>query len=222
MILVGWVLGILGDGLTACPPSLSSSYCLPITYFLGQSNAFVVYGRDYWQLFTSVFVTDSLLDAGFNALAVLILDRFVEPALNKSRYFLIFFLCATLGNVVTLVQGPQYASAGASGGIFGLFAASFSYAWAVEHKIDFATLGFFLVLFIGSSFLLPGINWIAHLGGSLGGFIAGPWLALSVKKNEVTFERVSQSSLSFSVAVLAFYILVTAYSVIGFATFVTG
>jgi rhomboid protease GluP len=222
MILAGWLIGVLGDRLNACPPSLGSNYCFPITDFLGQNNAFVVYDGTYWQIFTSIFVTDSIVDAGFNALAVLILDRFIEPALNKPRYFLIFFLCAFLGNLVTLLQGPQYASAGASGGIFGLFAATFSYSWAVERKVDFATLGFFLVLFIGSSFLLPNINWLAHVGGSLGGFIAGPLLAYSMRNNLAKFERVSQSSILFSLAILVLIAVATGLSAIGFAIFVLG
>lgn len=179
----------------------------------------MIYFHTYWQLFSSTLVTDSILDAAFNALAVLILDRFIENSFNKSRYFLVFFLTAILGNVLTLFQGPYYASAGASGGIFGLFAGTFSYTWAAEKKIDGPTLGFFLVLFIGSSFILPNINWVAHLGGALGGFVAGPLLYRAVREKAVRYENVSTSTslTNFSVAVLI--ALMTIFSAVQFIAF---
>lgn len=181
----------------------------------------MIYLHTYWQLFSSIFVTDSVLDAVFNAVAVLILDRIIESAFNKSRYFLIFFLSAILGNVLTLIQGPHYASAGASGGIFGLFAATFSYTWSTERRIDNATLGFFLVLFVGSSFILPRINWIAHLGGAIGGFVTGPLLYFALKDKVKRYESVSRSTVATNIATLVFVIGLTLLSVAQFLLFIS-
>lgn len=145
----------------------------------------VIYYHAYWQLFTSIFVTSSPLDALLNAIAVIILDLFLSRFFNRSRYFAIFFFSAILGNLLTLLQGPLYSSAGASGGIFGLFAASFSFTWAEEKRIDKATLVVFVVLFLASSLPLQGnldVNWVAHVGGSIGGFIAGPMLYYSLRR----------------------------------------
>jgi rhomboid protease GluP len=135
LIFLGWFIGIFGDLFTVCPQSIPS-VCETATYFLAQNNSIVIYLHQYYQLFTSTLVTDSPLDAGFNAIAVLIFDRLTDDVFNKPRYFLIFFLTAFLGNLLTLSQGPNYASAGASGGIFGLIAAAFSYTWAKDKKIE--------------------------------------------------------------------------------------
>ena len=170
LILLGYVIGIVGDLFTVCPQSLPS-ICEKATYFLAQNNSIVVYLHQYYQLFTSILVTDNPLDAGFNLIAVLIFDRLTDDVFNKTRYFLIFFLTAFLGNLLTLFQGPIFASAGASGGIFGLIAAAFSYSWAKERRIEISTLAFFLLIFIGSSFLISDVNYVAHLGGAIGGFI---------------------------------------------------
>ncbi|MDG7001018.1 MAG: rhomboid family intramembrane serine protease [Nitrososphaerota archaeon] len=218
-IFLGWLVGVAGDAVTICPPSLSTSFCDTATNYLAQNNGLVVYYHTYWQIFSSTLVTDSILDAAFNALAVLILDRFIEGSFNKSRYFLVFILTATLGNVLTLLEGPMYLSAGASGGIFGLFAATFSYSWAAERKIDGPTLGFFLVLFVGSSFILPNINWVAHLGGALGGFAAGPLLYRSVKERAIRFENVSTSKLSTNVSSILFIGLIVLLSATQFFLF---
>jgi len=181
LIILGFVIGTIGDLFKVCPSSIPS-VCGTATDFLAQQNGLVVYLHQYYQLFTSILVTSSALDAGFNAVAVLVLDRLtLDDAFNTPRYFLIFFLTAILGNVLTLLEGPQYASAGASGGIFGLIAAVFSYSWAKENRIEVTTLVFFLVVFVGSSFLETDVNYVAHFGGALGGFIAGPLLYRSLK-----------------------------------------
>ncbi len=179
MILAGWVVGLIGDALTVCPPTITNS-CLSATDYLAQDNALVVYAHQYYQLFTSILVTDSPLDAGFNAIAVLILDRLTEDNLNKTRYFAIFFSTAVVGNLLTLLQGPAYASAGASGGIFGIFAALITFSWLKEKSVNVYTLFLFLIIFLGSS-ALPDVNYVAHIGGALSGFVAGAILYQIVK-----------------------------------------
>jgi rhomboid protease GluP len=204
-IVLGFVIGLFGDGvLMGCP-----TLCVSATDLLVQTNGYVVYNRAYYQLFTSIFVTDSAIDAAFNAVAVLVLDRLMDRALNKTRYFAIFFFSALFGNLFTLLNGPSYASAGASGGIFGLFAAAFSFSWAENKKIDRDTLIVFLIIFITSS-ILPGVDYLAHIGGALAGFVAGPLLFLALKDRITNFESVSESSAGarFFVALLAAFLVV--------------
>ncbi len=179
-----------------------------------------MYLHQYYQLFTSILVTDSPIDAGFNAVAVLVLDRLSDDTFNTTRYFLIFFLIAILGNILTLVQGPQYASAGASGGIFGLIAAVFSYSWAKENRLEITTLAFFLLVFIGSSFLISNVNYIAHLGGAIGGFIAGPLLYQSLKPKLRNYEDISNSSALTKYLTMLLIFGMVAGSVVQFALFV--
>ena len=171
--------GTGGRLIHGCPPSIQNA-CQAATIYLAQENGVVVYAHQFYQLFTSTLVTDSPLDAGFNAIAVLILDRLTEDNLNKTRYFLIFFSTAILGNLLTLLQGPNYASAGASGGIFGIFASLVVFSWLKDKKVDQPTLVLFIIIFFGSS-ILPDVNYVAHIGGAVGGFIAGG-LLYSVRK----------------------------------------
>lgn len=220
LILLGFVLGLIGDLFTVCPASVPSACGATATDLLAQTNGIVIYLHQYYQLFTSIFVTDSPLDAGFNAVAVLVLDRLSDDTFNTSRYFVIFILTAVLGNILTLGQGPQYASAGASGGIFGLIAAIFSYYWARENRIEITTLVFFLVVFIGSSFLQANVNYVAHLGGAIGGFIAGPLLYRSLRPKLSDFIDTSQSSRFTKNLTLVMILVMTVGSVVQFLLFV--
>jgi rhomboid protease GluP len=222
LIILGFVLGLIGDLFSTCPTPLASvcGSSLTATSLLAQNNAIVVYLHQFYELFTSILVTDSPVDAGFNAVAVLILDRLTDDTFNMPRYFLIFFLTAILGNLLTLLEGPGYASAGASGGIFGLIAAVFSYSWAKENKIELTTLIFFLVVFVGSSFLIPNVNYIAHLGGAIGGFVAGPLLYRSLKPQLLSYGDTSTST-GFTKRITAILIIgLVIGSIVQFALFV--
>jgi rhomboid protease GluP len=221
LIILGYIIGLVGDIVPVCPKSIPS-FCgsSNVTDLLAQNNGIVVYLHQYYQLFTSILVTDSPIDAGFNAVAVLVLDRLSDDTFNTTRYFLIFFLTAILGNILTLVQGPQYASAGASGGIFGLIAAVFSYSWAKENRLEITTLAFFLLVFIGSSFLISNVNYIAHLGGAIGGFIAGPLLYQSLKPKLRNYEDISNSSALTKYLTMLLIFGMVAGSVVQFALFV--
>ncbi len=221
LIVLGYFIGLVGDLFSVCPKSIPSFCPATATDLLAQTNGIVVYLHQYYQLFTSIFVTDSPLDAGFNAVAVLIFELLGDEAFNMTRYFLVFFSTAILGNLLTLLQGPQYSSAGASGGIFGLIAALFSYSWAKENKIEVTTLIFFLAIFLSSSFLEANVNYVAHLGGAIGGFIAGPLLYRNLKPKLGDYMGLSKSS-KFT-ETLTFYLLLglTVGSIVQFLLFVS-
>lgn len=181
-ILIGWVIGAIGSNV--CPSSATGLNCPNAAFFLAQNNGYVVYDHLYFELGSSIFVTSSFLDAAFNLLAVLILDRFTPPTFNSTRYFAIFFGAALVGNLFSLLFGPTYSSAGASGGIFGLYAAVFSFYWAEDRKIDATMLVLFFLIFVGSSFLdYPYVDYLAHIGGAIIGFVSGPLLFYSLKKD---------------------------------------
>jgi rhomboid protease GluP len=195
--MAGYLIAVFTSNVKYCQniqPLLAGAPCPSVDFFLEQENFLVIYVHAYWQLFTSIFVTDSIDDAFLNAIAVIILDLFLSNYFNRTRYFAVFFSSALLGNVLTLLQGPLYSSAGASGGIFGIFAASFSFIWVEQKRVDKTTLVLFAALFVASSFTSSNVNWVAHAGGSLGGFIAGPALYYSLR------DKINSYSLDTSVS----------------------
>ncbi len=216
--LVGFLIGLFGDGIAVCGPS-GATNCIALTDLLAQDNGLILFYHAYWQFFTSIFVTDSALDAAFNAVAVLVIDRFIDRAINTTRYFAIFFCSAFLGNLFSLLNGPNYASAGASGGIFGLLAATFSFSWAEQKKIDQETLILFVLIFVTSS-LLGNVDYLAHLGGSIGGFFAGPILYFALRDRILRFEPISSSTRFAKVVVATSIGFVIVASIVQFLLFV--
>ena len=212
VIFIGWIIGTIGDNVTVCPPSLLIS-CQPAsnyvaTNFLAQNNALVVYYHQYFQLFSSMLITDNPVDFLFNAIAVLVLDLITEDNLNKTRYFAVFVSTALIGNMLTLLNGPNYASAGASGGIFGIYAALITFTFLKDKKMDILPIALFVVIFVGSS-VLPGVNYLAHLGGAVGGFIAGAIIYESVKPTITEYSMAYDSSKrTIAITSIAFLLIV--------------
>jgi rhomboid protease GluP len=221
-IIGGFIIGTITDGLD-CPTHFLGS-CERISDLLAQQNSMVVYNHAYWQLVTSIFVTDSALDAIFNAIAVFVLDIFLSSSFNRTRYFAIFFASALVGNLLTLIEGPNYASAGASGGIFGLFAAAFSFSWAEDKKIDKVTLILFGIIFTGSSLpiIFGNVNWVAHVGGAICGFLAGPILYVALRERILNFQSVSNSSKTTRTVVSLLIALMIIGSIVQFLLFAYG
>jgi rhomboid protease GluP len=152
----------------------------PLTYFLVQLNL-AVYQGAVWQLLTSIFVVVpftpggplGIVDVLFNTLAVVWLDGLLSHAFLEWDYYAVFVLSAVAGNLASLLNGPDAASFGASGGIFGLLAGAVAKDFAVERRIDYNLLAWFLAVFIFSSFALSYVDWQAHLGGAVSGLVAG-------------------------------------------------
>ncbi len=223
-ILVGWIIGVIGDTITVCPHSILSS-CHPAsdyvaTNFLAQNNLLLVYDHQYYQLFSSILITDSPLDAAFNAIAVLVLDFITEDNLNKSRYFIVFVSSALIGNLLTLLNGPYYSSAGASGGIFGIYAALIIFSFLKDKKIDIPPFILFIVIFVGSS-VLPNVNYTAHIGGAIGGSIVGALIYQSVRPTITEYSMAHDSKRSTVLVTLLSILLIIIASSVQFFNFVS-
>ena len=130
-----------------------------------------VAGGEYYRLFTSMFLHYGLLHLLMNMWALWVLGRTLEAVLGPLR-FLVLYLVAGLGGSVSvyLFAHPHAPTAGASGAIFGLFAALFVVLKRL--KRDTSSVIPILVINLIISFV-PGISLAAHLGG----FVTGGLLA---------------------------------------------
>ena len=136
----------------------------------GQLNIAVIQGW-YWQLFSSLFIHANITHLVGNMLFLLIFGLRVEELFNKVHYLVTYFASGLLGNLLSLLLGPQVISVGASGAIFGLFGAYTAYLGT-----SFGS-SVVLAIFYGSyMFLLnvrSGVNIIAHFGGLVAGILIG-------------------------------------------------
>lgn len=174
-------LAIILGAVFGFATSLVSIYGVPLDYLFVQYNR-AVYAGYYWQLLTSLFVVIpyspyqgplGVVDVLFNTFAVVVLDGLLANAFYERQYYAVFFLSGLVGNIVSLLNGPGAVSFGASGGIFGLLAGAVMLEFVVERRVDYTLLAWFLLIFVISSFALSYVDWLAHLGGSASGLIAG-------------------------------------------------
>ncbi len=104
--------------------------------------------------------------------ALWIFGRMLENILGTWRFLALFFLSGLGGDLAVTLLSPSSPVVGASGAIFGLFAAFF----VIQRSLGYNAVQ--LLVIMGLNLIvgfLPGTNisWQAHIGGIVLGFITG-------------------------------------------------
>ena len=126
---------------------------------------------EYWRILTVALTHGSIMHLFFNMYALLILGNTLETTLGKRRFLFIFIVSQISASFFSLYFNPEnQPSVGASGAIFGLFGAMaiLSKKYGFESKSIYAIIA----INFGIGFILPGIDWHAHLGGLIAGGLA--------------------------------------------------
>lgn len=128
-----------------------------------------------WRMLTSAFAHSPTFigHIAFNMYALYICGRVLEPMLGRSRFLALYLISALGGSVaVLLIADPLVSVVGASGAVFGLFAAMFVLLRSRGIPVVQVVILVAINLVIG--FIIPGIAWEAHVGGLvLGAACAG-------------------------------------------------
>lgn len=133
---------------------------------------------EWYRLITAAFLHDpsNPLHVFLNMYALWMLGPPLEQALGRWRFLVLYLLSAVGGNVASYaVSSPLQPSLGASGAIFGLLGAFFVISRRL--KRDASILYGVLVLNLVIGFVVPRIDWRAHLGGLLTGAVVAAVMA---------------------------------------------
>jgi rhomboid protease GluP len=140
-------------------------------------------GGQPWRLVTNVFVHIGLVHLLANMAALLSSGAVVERLFGPLAFASIYLAAGITGSLASTVIHPIVVSAGASGAIFGIYGALGALVLLQRGAIPnvvFSKLGGVAGSFIVYNILFgaahPGIDNIAHLGGLVGGAIAGALL----------------------------------------------
>lgn len=143
-----------------------------------------------WRMVTVAFLhsPSQVFHIVFNMLALWLTGSYLEPLLGRARFVAFYLLAAFGGSVFLLVladpenQRQWYGGAvGASGAVFGLFAALF----VVNRRLRMDTAGIAVMIGINAAIgFVPGYNiaWQGHLGGLVTGLVAGAILAYAPRE----------------------------------------
>jgi membrane associated rhomboid family serine protease len=134
---------------------------------------------EYYRLLSAGFLHFGIIHIAFNMFLLFQLGRLLEPAIGRIRFGLLYFASLFAGSFGALVlSGHSTVSGGASGAVFGLMAAAFV-GLRNRGVNPFSTgIGTLLVLNLIITFTIPGISIGAHVGGIVGGALAG-WVIMA-------------------------------------------
>jgi rhomboid protease GluP len=160
-------------------PSLQEKLFLVNRAILSDGMVHGVGQGEWYRIFTVVLVHAGFTHLAFNMWALFVLGNPIEQAFGRTRFLTIFLISLIAGSSTSLALAAQNqvsvgASVGASGAIFGLFG-----AFAVAgRKIGADVRSIFVLIGINFAldFIIPHIDWHAHLGGLIGGAIAATFL----------------------------------------------
>ena len=133
----------------------------------------VVADHEYWRMVTALFIHAGIFHILLNMWALWIVGNFLEAALGRGKFLLLYLLSGLAGSVLVLLV-PSAPVVGASGAVFGLFGALAVHAFMNPGR-DFQSSAFLRqILFIIAinlvfTFAWGGISWQAHIGGLVGG-----------------------------------------------------
>ena len=133
------------------------------------------YQTEFWRYITSLFIHIGFEHLLFNCFALFVFAPPLERILGKIRYIVFYLGSGFTGNLVSqLLDTNVHVSAGASGAIYGIFAAFAYLGWLRKDLFDKQsrlTVRTMLIIGIVYSFIVPKVNLYAHLGGLAGGFL---------------------------------------------------
>lgn len=141
-----------------------------------QLQPYAVYiGDEYYRLVTAGFLHVSPLHIGANMIALGFVGAPLERLLGRWRLAAVYLLSLLGGATAIFVFGsPEQPVVGASGAVFGLFAACLVLVRRLGLEPQWL-IGIIVLNFV-FTFSIPGISALGHVGG----FVAGGLVALAI------------------------------------------
>ena len=145
---------------------------------LGAMQPIAVASGQFWRLFSAMFLHAGILHIALNAYFFYLFGRTVEGSFGRTWMLVIYLVSGFVASVASYAFGPVTTLAvGASGAIAGVFGAFIAYAYRRRHMaMHAANLRMALTVIVLNALIAFGyraIDWRAHVGGLIAGFVIG-------------------------------------------------
>ena len=157
---------------------------------------------EFYRLFTSAFLHGGFFHLALNMYALYLFGPQLEAALGRVRFTALYVVSALGGSALSYAfAAPNRPSLGASGAVFGLLGAYL----VVSRRLgrDSTPILVLLAINFGYGFLVPRIDWRAHLGGLVAGALVAAALAYAPRGSRRTLVQVGGIVLTLLVVVAA-------------------
>lgn len=166
-----------------------------------------------WRFITAAFLhsPDTMTHLLFNMMGLYVMGQFLESFLGRARFVAVYLLSALGGSVGFLLTAPRLdisdqaaltvwaqSMVGASGAVFGLFAAAFLVLRRTGAPV--AGMVVLIALNLALPFIYPNIAWQAHLGGAVVGFVATAVILATAQRRAVTWAALAGIAVALAVS----------------------
>lgn len=155
-------------------------YC--ITLFGTEYNT-IFHMHQYYRIITYCFIHTSILHLIQNCVFIYFFGMHTELLYGKIQMIVIYFLSAIGGGIFSALCNDAI-SVGASGAIFGLIGAVFTYSYKNGKKsvgMNYTTLLLFVIVALLSGILQQNVDYFGHFGGFIVGILVS-FILLEHKK----------------------------------------
>lgn len=176
--------------MTAAAPGVVALVVVNVALFIGQRLPLELTQRfaafppaiadgEWYRLVSAMFLHSPTVffHILFNMLILWIYGPYVEKAFGTARFLTMYFIAGFFASATSYMFGSCAPSLGASGAIFGVVGVLLVYAYNRRTSAYVREFMRGLLLFIGINavfgFIVPNVDWIAHLGGLLAGIALG-------------------------------------------------
>ena len=153
---------------------------------------FALYGpyvrkyHEYYRIITGAFLHGNFLHLLSNCYALYIVGKQIESFYGKKKFLIIYFFSLVCGSLLSMALSEN-ASVGASGAIFGLMGSLLYFGYYYRVYIGSTWKNNILpviVMNLALGIIIPGIDYLGHIGGLIGGILASMMVGLKYKKNK--------------------------------------
>ena len=163
----------------------------------GLIGAMVADGQPY-RLVTSGFLHAGFMHIAFNMIALYFLGRILEPSIGTVRFLMVYFASLLAGSFGAVLLSDNLAlTVGASGAVFGLFAATFVIAYGRRLGHIANQLGLIIGINLLLTFTISSISIGGHIGGLIGGGLCGLLVIAGERGKDMSLIEHGQGSSGF-------------------------
>ncbi|GAA1040944.1 rhomboid family intramembrane serine protease [Virgisporangium ochraceum] len=153
-----------------------------------------------YRLVTAMFIHYGIVHLLLNMWALWMLGRNLEAALGPVRFLALYLLSGLGGSIAAYLFSPGSITAGASGAIFGMFAALFVVLKRLRR--DTSSVVPVLVINLVLTFTIPNISIAGHLGGLLVGALVAAGLAYAPRQGRTPVQVATIAGVAVVLAML--------------------
>lgn len=166
-----------------------------ITFTMALNPFFVIHGKEYWRLITSMFYHFGIDHLACNMLMLYLLGAILEPLFGRMRFLVLYFVSGLVADGASILYNGVIRSetdgfvfcAGASGAVYGLigaYAAIFLFQRAKLPDYEKRRLVVAVAFLLFGSIFDTGVGHDAHFGGFLAGILTGLLYCVLIRRKQ--------------------------------------